>query len=63
MGTVSELTRRSATGTVSERLAQGPYVAARVGFEPATLQTQGAELGLPNESPRPTTTTPHLDYL
>ena len=30
--------------TASERLAQGPYVVARVGFEPATLWTQGTEL-------------------
>ena len=29
---------------VGEELAQGPYVAARVGFEPATLlRTQGTE--------------------
>src|SRR6218665_310699 len=30
--------------TVSEGLAQGPYVAARVGFKPATLQMQDTEL-------------------
>jgi len=36
--------------TTSEGLAQGPYVAARVGFEPATLRT-GTEL---------TTEPPHL---
>ena len=30
--------------TVSEGLTQGPYVAARVGFEPATLWMQGTEL-------------------
>ena len=30
--------------TTSEELAQGPYVATRVGFEPATLRTQGNEL-------------------
>jgi len=29
---------------VSEGLSQGPYVAARAGFEPATLRTQGNEL-------------------
>ena len=29
--------------TMSEGLAQGPYVAARVEFEPATLQTQSTE--------------------
>ena len=27
----------------SEGLAQGPYVAARAGFEPVTIQTKGAE--------------------
>ena len=43
--TVSELTRRSATGNniASEGLAQGPYAAARVGFEPAILRSQGTE--------------------
>ena len=29
--------------TTSEGLAQGPYVAARVRFEPATLRMQGTE--------------------
>ena len=29
--------------TASEGLAQGPHVAARVGFEPATLRTEGTE--------------------
>ena len=29
--------------TMSEGLAQGPYMAARVGFEPATYRTQGTE--------------------
>src|SRR6218665_1974849 len=38
--------------TVSEGLAQGPYVAARVGFRPATLRTQGTELTA--EPPCPT---------
>ena|SRR6218665_1892529 len=28
---------------MNEGLAQGPYVAARVGFEPATYQTEGTE--------------------
>jgi len=41
---------------VSEGLAQGPYVAAGVGFEPATLRTQDTELT--NESPRPTLLVP-----
>ena len=30
--------------TTSEGLAQGPYVVARVWFEPATLRMQGREL-------------------
>ena len=29
--------------TANEGLAQGPYVAARAGFKPATLQTKVAE--------------------
>ena len=29
--------------TMSEGLAQDPYMATRVGFEPATLRTQGTE--------------------
>ena len=37
---------------MSEGLAQGPYVAARVEFEPVTLWTQGTELT--TVSPRPT---------
>ena len=37
--TVSEFARRSAT--ISEGLAQGPYTAARAGFEPTTLRSNG----------------------
>ena len=37
--------------TTSEGLAQGPYLAARVGLEPATLRMQSTEL---------TTVPPHL---
>ena len=40
----------------SEGLAQRPYMAARAGFEPTTLQTKGDEST--NEPPRPTI--PHL---
>ena len=29
--------------TTSEGLAHGPYVVARVGFEPATFRTKGTE--------------------
>jgi len=39
--TVSELTHEQAT--VSEGLAQSPYVAPRMGLEPATFWTQGTE--------------------
>ena len=37
-------TPKALQATTSEGLAQGPYGVARVGFEPATLQTQGTEL-------------------
>src|SRR6218665_4089065 len=37
--------------TTSEGLGQGPYMAARVGFEPATFRTEGTEL--PTEPPSP----------
>ena len=42
--TVSELTRlcnNAPQATMSGGLVQGTYVAARVGFEPATFQMQG----------------------
>ena len=35
----------------SEGLAQGPYVAARAGFEPTTFQMKGSEST--SEPPRP----------
>ena len=39
---------------MSEGLAQGPYVAAKVGFEIATIRTQGTELTTePPRGPRP----------
>jgi len=51
--TVSELTRRSARGNyMSDGLAQGPYVVARVGFEDTTFRAQGTELT--TEPPLPT---------
>ena len=49
--TLLELTREALQATVSEGLAQGPYVAARVRFKPATLRTQGEPT---TEPPRPT---------
>jgi len=36
--TVSEFSRRSAQATAGKELAQGPYVAARAGVEPAILR-------------------------
>ena len=37
---------------MSQGFAQGPYVVARVGFEPAIFRKQGTELT--TEPPRPT---------
>ena len=48
---ITSTQRRSRIDTVSKGLAQGPYVAAGVGFEPATLRTEGAEFT--PEPPRP----------
>ena len=52
MDTVSKLHAEAPQATASEGLAQGPYVADRAGFEPATLWTKGDEST--DESPRPT---------
>jgi len=43
MDTVSEFHAKVPQATASEGLAQGLYVAARAGFELATLRTKGAE--------------------
>jgi len=37
---------------MSEELAQGPYLVARVECEPTTFQTQGTELPLSHHAPR-----------
>ena len=42
-GIVSEFHAEASQATASEGLAQGPYVAARVGLEPAPLRTKGDE--------------------
>src|SRR6218665_905063 len=39
--TVLEFPSEAPQASASEELAQGPYVAARAGFEPTTLQTKG----------------------
>ena len=41
--TVSEFHAEAPQAIASERLAQGPYVAARAGFEPTTLRSKGIE--------------------
>jgi len=41
--TVSEFHAEAPQATTSEGLVRGPYMAARAGFEPATLRTKGAE--------------------
>ena len=43
MDTVPEFHTEAPQATVSERLAQSPYVAARAGFEPMTLRTKGVD--------------------
>src|SRR6218665_318725 len=53
MDTVSEFHVEAPQATVSEGLSQGPYVAARAGYEPMTLRTKGAEST--NEPPCPHT--------
>ena len=49
---LSEFHAEAPQATTSDGLAQGPYVAAKAGFEPATLWTKGVEST--NEPPRPT---------
>ena len=48
---MSESHAEAPHATAEEGPAQGPYVAARAGFEPATLRTKGTEST--NEPPRP----------
>jgi len=48
---VSQFHAEAPQATVSEGLAQGPYVAARAGFEPATIRTRDDEST--NEPPCP----------
>ena len=52
MDSVSEFRAEMPRATVSERLAQGPYVVARAGFDSATLQMKGVKST--DEPPRPT---------
>ena len=52
MDTVSKFHAKAPQASASEGLVKGPYVAARAGFEPATLHTKGVEST--NEPPRPT---------
>jgi len=43
MDSVPEFHAEAPQATASKGLAQGPYVAARVGFEPTTLRTKDVE--------------------
>ena len=49
--TVSEFHAEAPQATVSEGLAQGPYVAARAEVEPMSLRTKGVDSN--NGPPRP----------
>src|SRR6218665_1194780 len=51
MDTVSECHAEAPQATVSEGLAQGPYVAARVGVEPTTIRLR--VIDLTSAPPRP----------
>src|SRR6218665_1218646 len=57
--TVSEFHSEAPQATVSEGLAQSPYVAARAGLEPTTLRRKGADST--NEPPRPQCCCPRQD--
>jgi len=54
MDTVPEFHTEAPQATVSEELVQGPYVAARAGFEPTTLRLKGID---------PTNATPRSTFL
>src|SRR6218665_1808829 len=54
---VSEFHAEAPQATVSEGLAKGPYVAARVGFEPTTIRMKGVE------SNNETLYAPHLLFI
>ena len=43
MDTVVEFNAEASQESVSEGLAQGPYMAARAGVEPMTLRTKGVD--------------------
>ena len=51
-GYCAGVSRRSAQATAGKGLAQGPYVAARAGFETAALRLKGIDST--NAPPRPT---------
>ena len=57
VGSASEIQYKR---TASEGLAQGPYMVARVGFEPATLRMEG--IALTTDPPCPTIELNHVLY-
>ena len=54
---MAEFHIKAPQATASEGLAQGPYVAATVGFEPATFRTKGDEST--DEPPQPKNDSEH----
>ena len=54
---IARVSREAARATVSEKLAQGPYVAASAGFEPMTLRMKNDKST--NESPSHTGVVAH----
>ena len=48
---MSEFHTEAPQATVSKGLAQGPYVTARAGFEPATLWKKALNLPMSNNAP------------
>ena len=58
---VSEFHAEAPQATASEGLAQGPYVAARVGVKPMTLRTKASTLPMSHHAPQHTHTYIHDD--
>ena len=59
--TVSEFHAEASQATASEGLTQGPYVAARAGYEPTTLRS--IAIDSTNEPPRPTKLDSYDEFL
>ena len=53
MDTVSEFHANAPQATASDGLAQGPYIVARAGFEPATFRRKASNLPMSHHVPQP----------